>query len=67
MDIGRTIKEHRKKRGLTQRQLGLVVNQSESWISHYETNNRIPSGKRLICIMAELDLHYNDFLTHGAT
>ena len=61
MDMGRVIKEHRKKLGLTQRALGLLVDQSQSWISHYETNNHVPSGERLIYIMAVLDIHYNDF------
>lgn len=60
MVIGSRIKSLRKKKKMSQEQLGLKLNLSKTTISHYENESRIPSIETLIDIANyfEVDLNY---------
>ena len=47
MDVGNRIKEIRKKRGLTQEQLGKLLNISQTMVAQYENNKRKPKLETL--------------------
>lgn len=46
------IRELRKQRGMTMKELGKVIGAAESTVSHYETGRRQPDNKTLL-ILAE--------------
>lgn len=50
MNLGHTIKELRKEKGLTQDQLASLLNLKRSTIAGYETNRKQPDNATLIAI-----------------
>ncbi len=56
MSVGENIKKTRKKIGLTQKQLGDLLNVSEVMISHWENNKRIPKIESIKKIASALDV-----------
>lgn len=56
MAIGETIREYRKKRNLTQKQLGELSGTSESTIKQYELGKRQPRIEQLKKIAEALDV-----------
>lgn len=74
MLIGPRIKLLRQKRGISQEELGKVLNLSKTTISHYENQTRIPSIETLIDIADyfQVDLNYilgtdNSLVSHKKT
>lgn len=61
MDIGSIIKELRKKRGLTQRELANICGLSEISIRSYENNTRKPKIENLKKIANSLEVDVTDF------
>lgn len=55
MFIGSRIKELRKQKGLTQSQLGKLINVTKVSISCYEHNSRIPNLETFIDLINALD------------
>lgn len=58
--IGKKIKELRKKRGLSQRQLGEIVGVSESQISNIESDRKSTSIERQLKIADALGVHVSE-------
>ncbi|MGL4108365.1 helix-turn-helix domain-containing protein [Clostridium sp. LP20] len=56
MTIGENIKELRKDRGLTQKQLAELIELSDRTIQYYEGNKRVPSFGLLKMIAEMLDV-----------
>ncbi|MDE7477869.1 MAG: helix-turn-helix domain-containing protein [Lachnospiraceae bacterium] len=55
-DLGRRLKDERKKKNITQEQLAEMVDCSCAHISHIETGNTIPSVEILIAIINKLGI-----------
>lgn len=55
MFIGSRIKELRKKKGLTQEELGKLINVTKVSISCYENGNRIPNLETFVDLIEVLD------------
>lgn len=60
--IGKRIRHHRKRRGLTQEQLGLSINTSGAYISNIERGVKKPSLDNLAAIAETLDITINDMI-----
>lgn len=56
------IREYRKRKGMTMKELGLRVGASESAVGLWETGKRKPSYEMLLKISEELDCSVNDLL-----
>ena len=61
VQIGQRLKDIRKKRGLTQEQLGELVGRSYKYIGLIERGQRMPSIKTLAKIADELNVDIKDF------
>ena len=59
ISIGKRIRHHRKRRGLTQEQLGLSINTSGAYISNIERAVKKPSLDNLAAIAETLDITIN--------
>ena len=57
------IREKRKEKGITMKELGALVGCSESAISQYETGKRSPDYETLLKLAEELDTSVNYLLT----
>ena len=62
ISIGKRIRHHRKRRGLTQEQLGLSINTSGAYISNIERAVKKPSLDNLAAIAETLDITINDMI-----
>lgn len=62
MEIGEKIKQIRKQRKLTQKQLGEISGTSEITIRQYETNRRAPRIEQLNKIATALNVDISDLL-----
>lgn len=64
MTIGEKIKKVRSLRGLTQKELGLLIGLSNVRVQQYESGYRIPQGKIMkdICDALEVSEHF--FVSH---
>lgn len=60
MDIGEQIRNHRKKIGLSQKELGKKLGVSQQHIAQYENGKRIPKLETLIKISEALDCEVSD-------
>lgn len=60
MDIGSQIRNHRKKAGLSQKELGKKLGVSQQHIAQYENGKRIPKLETLIKISEALDCEVSD-------
>ena len=59
MTIGEIIKQHRQKAGLTQQQLGDLLDikaSAQQRVMHWETNRRTPNAEYLLKLMAVLHI-----------
>ena len=58
MEIGRSLQSYRKEKGLTQEQLGKIINVSRQTISKWETDRSFPDIENLIwlCDIYEISL-----------
>ena len=54
--IGERIREQRKEKGWTQKDLAQRVNTSNKYISHVENGVKFPSLEMLICLARELEV-----------
>lgn len=66
MDIGKKIKEFRKKRGITQKKLSELSDVHEVQIRRYESNATMPSIETMIKIAEALDVEPHELLYDGA-
>lgn len=65
MSIGDTIKHLRIKRGLTQKELSERLGVTESYVSQYERNKRIPKRETLQRIYDALEITPEDWAADG--
>ncbi len=59
MTIGETIRKHRLSAGLTQQQLGELLDikaSAQQRVMHWETNRRTPNAEYLLKLMAVLHI-----------
>lgn len=56
MEFGDRLKELREEKGMTQKDLGKLLNISDRVIGYYESNNRFPKDERILKILAD---HFN--------
>ena len=54
--IGARIRERRREKGWTQKELALRVGTSNKYISHVENGVKFPSLEMLICLSREMDV-----------
>ncbi len=54
MGFGETLRELREEKGLTQRELGKIINISDRVIGYYEANNRFPKDEYVLKQLADL-------------
>lgn len=59
--VGSKIKEYRKKRKLTQKELGKRIDKSDNTISNYETGAIAPSQDALFALAKVLEVKVDDF------
>ncbi len=59
--VGSKIKEYRKKKKLTQKELGKKVDKSDNTISNYETGAIAPSQDALFALAQALEVKVDDF------
>ncbi len=59
MGIGKRIKEARKSKGLTQRELGKIVGTTASAITNYENETSHPKGPVLCALLSALEVDAN--------
>lgn len=59
--VGSKIKECRKKKKLTQRELGNLIDKSDNTISNYETGAIAPSQDALFALAKALEVKVDDF------
>lgn len=59
--VGKKIKEFRKRKKLTQRELGRLINKSDNTISNYETGAISPGQDALFLMAQILDVKVDDF------
>lgn len=64
VNIGEIIKNERKKKNLTQKELAEKINKSERMMQKYENNEVTPSIEVLTKIAAALDVTFNDLITN---
>ena len=62
MEIGKNIKDYRKLRGMSQRELAGKIKFGKQAVSQYERNIRTPSIKTLEDISKALDVHIINLL-----
>ena len=60
--IGKFISENRKRKGLTQEQLGNILGVSNKTISRWENGNYMPDLSLLIPLSETLDISLNELL-----
>lgn len=60
--IGQRIRKIRKKKKVTQRQLGKILSVSDSTVSHYENGSRNISLEELIAICNHFDVNVDEVL-----
>lgn len=65
--VGTKIKEYRKKRKMTQRELGKLINKSDNTISNYETGAIAPSQEALFALAKILEVKVDDFFPGTTT
>lgn len=65
MNFGEKLKKLRKKHGLSQDQLGKLLNLGASTIGQYETNSREPNFERLKKIKDFFNVDYNFLLENS--
>ncbi len=54
MGFGETLRELREEKGLTQKELGKIINISDRVIGYYEANNRFPKDEYVLKQLADL-------------
>lgn len=59
--VGSKIKEYRKKKKITQKELGKRIEKSDNTISNYETGAIAPSQDALFALAKELEVKVDDF------
>lgn len=59
--VGSKIKEYRKKKKLTQKELGKKIDKSDNTISNYETGAIAPSQDALFALAQALEVKVDDF------
>ena len=64
MSVGEKIKFYREKKGLTQEQLGSLINVKGATITRYEKNDRQPKIEQLTKIATALDVKINELLPY---
>lgn len=65
--VGSKIKEYRKKKKMTQRELGKLINKSDNTISNYETGAIAPSQEALFTLAKILEVKVDDFFPGTTT
>jgi transcriptional regulator with XRE-family HTH domain len=63
MPIGENIKKYRKRKGLTQKELGAVLGLAEITIRQYENNMRKPKYEILFSIADVLNVSIADLMS----
>ena len=64
--MGQRIREHRKKKGLTQEQLAELIDISPSFMGHIERGSRISSLDTVMRLCEVLEVMPNDLLADDA-
>jgi len=59
--VGSKIKEYRKKKKMTQKELGKKIDKSDNTISNYETGAIAPSQDALFALAQALEVKVDDF------
>ena len=67
IDIGKLIREGRRKKGLTQHKLAEILKVDTSSVSRWENNEKIPSGDTLINLAILLNLVSDLFPDYNKT
>ncbi|UYB50139.1 helix-turn-helix domain-containing protein (plasmid) [Lysinibacillus capsici] len=65
--VGSKIKEYRKKRKMTQKELAKLINKSDNTISNYETGAIAPSQEALFALARILEVKVDDFFPGTTT
>lgn len=65
--VGSKIKEYRKKKKLTQKELGKRIDKSDNTISNYETGAIAPSQDALFALAMALEVKVDDFFPGTTT
>lgn len=65
--VGSKIKEYRKKKKITQKELGKRIDKSDNTISNYETGAIAPSQDALFALAMALEVKVDDFFPGTAT
>ena len=60
MELKDIIRNARKKKGLTQREVAEAVGIQHNHYQHFEYSKRVPSGEIMIKLIKALDLDLND-------
>ena len=60
MELKDIIRNARKKKGLTQREVAEAVGIQLNHYQHFEYSKRVPSGEIMIKLIKTLDLNLND-------
>lgn len=53
MEFGDRLKELREEKGITQKDLGKVINISDRVIGYYESNDRFPKDEKILKMLAD--------------
>lgn len=53
MEFGDRLKELREEKGITQKNLGKVINVSDRVIGYYESNDRFPKDENILKMLAD--------------
>lgn len=61
VDFGKMLTHHRKKRGLTQADVGLLLNVTFQQVQKYELNSNRISVNKLHILLVEWNMTYEDF------
>ncbi len=63
--VGKKIREYRKKKGLTQKELGEKIGVKHNTISNYETGAASPEQDALFALSRALDVKVDNFFPSG--
>ncbi|MDR2899003.1 MAG: helix-turn-helix domain-containing protein, partial [Clostridiales bacterium] len=62
LTLGEVIRNARKNKGLTQKELAQMIGAKDTSISNWEKNHNRPNGSTLIMLFRALDISVNDLL-----
>ena len=62
LELGRTIREAREKRGISQERLAEIIGMSQSSITNWEYGLYLPRVSEIVAMSVELDIPLDEFL-----